>query len=128
MINRIPIITMKGIRGVVSGGEARGDADKGRACGAALQGLGVDEAFVAAKLKVLLGAQKRQWNPEKKLWEKVDDHDIQLRALREVAKILGIYPSAEDMLNSKVPQTIDISAIPRNRERADSNPQEGSNE
>lgn len=128
MNHRIPIITRKGVRDVVSRGDAPADADKGKACAAALRELGVDEAFVATKLKALLGAQKLQWNPEKKLWEMVDDHDTQLRALREVAKIFGVYPTREGILDSKVPRIIDISAIPMRRERADPSPQEGGNE
>jgi hypothetical protein len=83
-------------------------------CESALRAEGIDEVFVARKLKDLLGAQGRRWNPKKGSWQKFEDYSTQLAALRETAKILGLYAkdSEED-----VPLRIDISAIPRTRER-----------
>jgi hypothetical protein len=79
----------------------------------ALRAEGIDEVFVVRKLKDLLGAQGRRWNPKKGSWEKCEDYGTQLAALRELAKIFGIY--AKDSENA-VPTIIDISAIPKHRE------------
>jgi hypothetical protein len=78
----------------------------------ALRGEGIDEAFIARKLKDLLKAQGRQWNPKEGSWDKFEDYGIQLAALREIAKILGIYTTQEDKRDSKIPTTIIID-IPR---------------
>ena len=82
----------------------------------ALRKAGIDEVFVARKLKDLAQAQGRQWNPKKGSWEKFEDYGTQLAALREIAKILGLY--AKDSDDSEVPTIIDISAIPMRREPA----------
>jgi len=62
----------------------------------ALREEGIDEKFVARKLKDLLRAQGRRWNPKKGSWEKFEDYGTQLAALREIAKILGIYAAEEE--------------------------------
>ena len=80
----------------------------------ALREVGIDEVFVARKLKDLAQAQEWRWNPKKGSWEKFEDYGTQLAALREIAKILGLY--AKDSDDSRVPTLIDISAIPRRRE------------
>lgn len=80
----------------------------------ALRDVGIDAAFVARKLKDLVQAQGRQWNPKRGSWEKFDDHGTQLAALREIGKILGLY--AKESRDSRVPTIIDISAIPWRRE------------
>ena len=59
--------------------------------GCALRKAGIDEVFVARKLKDLAQAQGRRWNPKKGSWEKFEDYGTQLAALREIAKILGLY-------------------------------------
>ncbi|SRR5258708_1452469 len=61
----------------------------------ALREEGIDEVFVAKKLKALLRAQGRRWNPKKGSLEKCEDYVTQLAAFREIAKILGIYSSKE---------------------------------
>ncbi len=83
--------------------------------------MGIDEVFVARKLKDLLQALGRRWNPrrdpgkKKGSWKKFEDYRIQLAASREAAKILGMYgPDSEDADRSI---RIDISAIPFRRER-----------
>jgi hypothetical protein len=81
----------------------------------ALRREGIDEVFVARKLKELLRAQERRWNPKKESWEKFDDHGTQLAALREIAKILDIYPAQVDAENSSKILHVDISSIPRRR-------------
>jgi hypothetical protein len=81
----------------------------------ALRAEGIDEVFVAKKLKELLRAQGRRWNPKKGSWEKFEDYVTQLAALREIAKILGLY--ARDSEDAHMPTTINISAIPFRRER-----------
>ncbi len=75
----------------------------------ALREEGIDEAFVARKLKDLLRAQGRRWNPKKGSWEKFEDYGIQLAALREIAKIFGIY--AKDPEDSDVPVIIDLGGL-----------------
>ncbi len=82
----------------------------------ALRAEGIDEVFVARKLKDLLGAQTQRWNPKKGSWQKFEDYGIQLAALREIAKILGIYPKDPEDADGPV-RTINISAIPMRRER-----------
>ena len=81
----------------------------------ALREEGIDERFVARKLKDLLRAQGRRWNPKKGTWEKFEDYGTQLAALREIAKIFDIYP--KDPEGADRPIRIDISAIPFRRER-----------
>ena len=80
----------------------------------ALRKAGIDEEFVARKLMKLAQAQGHRWNPKKRSSEKFDDYGTQLAALREIAKILGLY--AKESGDSRVPTIIDISAIPRRRE------------
>ena len=83
----------------------------------ALRAAGMDEVSFAKKLMELTQAQKPRWNPKKGSWEKFDDYDTQLAAMREIAKILGIYAKvASD--DAPAPMRIDISAIPMHRERA----------
>jgi hypothetical protein len=82
----------------------------------ALRAEGIDEVFVARKLKDLLGAQTQRWNPKKESYQKFEDYGTQLAALREIAKIFDIYPKDDDA-NGSV-RTINISALPMSRERA----------
>ena len=81
----------------------------------ALRDVGIDEVFVARKLKDLLGAQTQRWNPKKESYQKFEDYGTQLAALREIAKIFDIYPKDDDA-NGSV-RTINISGIPMRRER-----------
>jgi len=81
----------------------------------ALRAEGIDEVFVARKLKDLLGAQTPRWNPKKESYQKFEDYGTQLAALREIAKIFDIYPKDDDA-NGSV-RTINISALPMCRER-----------
>ncbi len=81
----------------------------------ALRAEGIDEVFVARKLKDLLGAQTQRWNPKKESYQKFEDYGTQLAALREIAKIFDIYPKDDDA-NGSV-RTINISGIPMSRER-----------
>jgi len=81
----------------------------------ALRAEGIDEVFVARKLKDLLGAQTQRWNPKKESYQKFEDYGTQLAALREIAKIFDIYP--KDPQDADRPIRIDISAIPHRRER-----------
>jgi hypothetical protein len=82
----------------------------------ALRKAGIDEVFVARRLKDLAQAQESRWNPKKGSWEKFEDYGTQLAALREIAKILGLY--AKDSDDSREPTRIDVSAIPMCREIA----------
>src|SRR5260370_38436843 len=73
----------------------------------ALREEGIDKAFVARKLRDLSRAQGRRWNPKKGSWEKFEDYGTQLAALREIAKILGIYATQkEDSENERKPVRI----------------------
>jgi len=77
----------------------------------------IDEVFVARKLRDLSGAQGRRWNPKKGFWEKFEDYGTQLVALKEIAKIFGIYATQEDSENENKTLKIAISAIPFRRVR-----------
>jgi hypothetical protein len=81
----------------------------------ALRDVGIDEVFVARKLKDLLGAQTQRWNPTKGSWQKFEDYGIQLAALREIAKILSIYPKEEDP--DGLVRTINLTGMSICRER-----------
>jgi hypothetical protein len=73
----------------------------------------IDEVFVAKKLRDLSRAQGRRWNPKKGSWEKFEDYGTQLAALREIAKILGIYLGADESENdNKPPVVIDLTGMP----------------
>lgn len=87
-------------------------------CVSALREAGIDEAFVAKKLMELAQAQERRWNPKKGIWEKFDDYDTQLAALREIAKICGIYQK-EDSNDARAPMRIDMTGITICREPVD---------
>jgi hypothetical protein len=80
---------------------------------AALREEGIDEVFVARKLKKLLRAQGRRWNPKKGSWEKCEDYDTQLAALSESAKTLCMY--RKDSEGGDVQVLIDMSSIPQKR-------------
>src|SRR5260370_24469755 len=69
----------------------------------ALREVGIDEVFVARKLKDLLGAQTQRWNPKKESYQKFEDYCTQLAALREIAKIFDIYPKDDDSNGSVRP-------------------------
>jgi hypothetical protein len=75
----------------------------------ALREEGIDAVFVARKLKDLLRAQGRQWNPKEGSWDKFEDYGAQLAALRELAKI---YATLETKKDSKCP-TVILVDIPR---------------
>jgi hypothetical protein len=84
----------------------------------ALREEGIDEVFVARKLRDLSRAQGPRWNPKKEAWEKFEDYGTQLAAVREIAKILGIYATqVKDSEDENKPIEINISAIPHRRER-----------
>jgi len=70
-------------------------------CESALRAEGIDEVFVARKLKDLLRAQGRRWNPKKGSWEKFEDYYTQLAPLKEIAKIFDIYPTLEKGLGKR---------------------------
>jgi len=65
--------------------------------------------FVARKLKELVRARGRRWNPKKGSWEKFEDYSTQLAALKEPAKIFGIYPKDPDDEDKVV--TIDLGLL-----------------
>jgi len=79
----------------VPGSQGPGIVKKEITYESALREEGINEVFVARKLKGLLGAQGQRWNPKKESWEKFDDYGTQLSAIREIAKIFGIYPTQE---------------------------------
>ena len=75
---------------------------------------GIDAVFVARRLRDLSTAQGRRWNRKKGCWEKFEDHRTQLAAIREVFKILSIYPTKGNDLENETFK-IEISAIPSPR-------------
>ena len=77
----------------------------------ALREEGIDEVFVARKLRDLSRAQGRRWNSKKGSWEKFEDYGTQLAAVREIAKILGIYAQEGDSENEQKTFTINVTAI-----------------
>jgi hypothetical protein len=77
----------------------------------ALRAEGIDEVFVARKLMDLLQAQGQRWNPKKGSWEKFEDYGTQLAALREIAKIFGIYGECSEGV--RMPTVINLTGIPR---------------
>jgi hypothetical protein len=80
----------------------------------ALPEEGIDAAFVARRLRDLSKAQGWRWNRKKGCWEKFEDHRTQLAAIKEVFKILSIYPTkGKDLENETF--KIEISAIPSPR-------------
>jgi hypothetical protein len=79
----------------------------------ALRGEGIDEVFIARKLRDLLQAQGRQWNPKEGSWDKFEDYGIQLAALREIAKFRGIYTTQEDKRGSENRTTVIVIDVPR---------------
>jgi hypothetical protein len=82
----------------------------------ALPEEGIGAEFVAKKLSDLSRAQKRRWNRKKGCWEKFADHRTQLAAIKEVFKILEIYPKkGKDLENENKTFKIEISAIPSRR-------------
>ena len=82
----------------------------------ALPEEGIDGVFVARKLRDLSRAQGRRWNRKKGCWEKFEDYGPQLAAIREVFKILGMYPTkGKDLENENKTFKIEISAIPSSR-------------
>jgi hypothetical protein len=81
----------------------------------ALREEGIDKLFVARKFRDLLGAQKQRWNPKTRSWEKFEDNRTQVLALRELARILDIYPRKDSEGEDSVTR-INISAIPMRRD------------
>jgi hypothetical protein len=86
---------------------------EGITCESALREEGIDEVFVARKLKELLRAQRQRWNPKKRSWDKFEDYDTQLAALSESAKTLCMY--RKDLEGGDVQVLIDMSVIPPKR-------------
>ena len=83
-------------------------------CESALREAGVDEVLVARKLKDLLEAKRRRWNPKKKAFDMFDDYETQLAAAIQIVKIFGGYPSESE--DNQAPVMINISALPMRRE------------
>ena len=75
--------------------------------GYALREIGVDEAFLAKKLKEQLDAKQPRWNPRRKKYELVPDNDARLAAIREAIKFLGGYPIERD--DNEGPVLIDFT-------------------
>ena len=80
----------------------------------ALPEEGIDPVFIARRLIELSKAQGRRWNRKKGCWEKFEDYRTQLAAIREVFKILSVYPTkGKDSEDETL--KIEISAIPSPR-------------
>ena len=70
----------------------------------ALRDEGIDEVFVARKLKDLLRAKGRRWNPKKGSWEKFEDYGTQLAALRRLPRFLPFTPPRKRTQKTKIEQ------------------------
>lgn len=60
--------------------------------GPVLRRYGLDEVFVARKLKKLARAKRPKWNPATKQWDRFEDAGTQLGALQVMAKLLEMEP------------------------------------
>jgi hypothetical protein len=58
-------------------------------CESALREEGIDEAFVARKLKGLLRAEGRRWNPKTRTLEKCEDTTPSSQLLRRLPRFLA---------------------------------------
>ncbi len=87
----------------------------------ALREQGVDEALVAQKLKDMLEARVRRWNPKTQTWEEFEDHATQLAAAREIAKMLGLYPREKDGEAENSIMEVFIGRCPQSRRRMPKN-------
>ena len=70
----------------------------------ALHAIGVDAVTLAKKLAELLEAKKPLWNRKKKRWEFFPNGAIQLEAVKEVCRLLNLYPGSKPSLE---PITVD---------------------
>jgi hypothetical protein len=66
-------------------------------CESALRESGVDESFIAQRLVDMLKAKRKRWNTATKSWEIFEDNVTQLLAIREAAKLLGMYPTQKEL-------------------------------
>ena len=80
-------------------------------CESALRGQGVDEAFIAQRLVDMLQAKGKRWNAATKSWETFEDYGTQLAAVKEAAKILGLYPTQKELDSKHKPSEVIIRLV-----------------
>jgi hypothetical protein len=59
----------------------------------ALGAAGLDPVKIAEKLAQLIHCLEPKWNPAEKHWDFFDDTTAQLEAIRQVARLLNLYPA-----------------------------------
>jgi hypothetical protein len=69
----------------------------------ALYAIGVDAVTLAKKLAELLEAKKPLWNRERKRWEFFPNCAIQLEAVKEVCRLLNLYPGPKPSVEHITP-------------------------
>lgn len=57
-----------------------------------LRRYGLDEVFVARKLKKLASAKEPKWNQQTKEWDKFENAAVQIKAVELVKDLLGMDP------------------------------------
>jgi hypothetical protein len=80
-------------------------------CESALRKQGVDEGFIAERLVNLFEAKGRRWNTATKSWETFEDYETQLAAIKEAAKLLGLYPTLKELEARHRPHEVVISVV-----------------
>lgn len=101
--NQVPI-------GKAAEGQSSG-APTLKRCESALLEQGVDVAFVGKRLKNMLEAKHRRWNNATQSWETFEDYGTQLEAIREIAKLLGLYPTRKELEDEHKPHEVIVKVV-----------------
>jgi len=59
----------------------------------ALRKKGADEEFIAQRLINMTGAKRKQWNNVTKSFEIFEDYKVQLAAIEQIVRVLGLCPT-----------------------------------
>ena len=71
----------------------------------------MDEAFIAQRLVDMLQAKVKRWNAATKSWETFEDYGTQLAAVKEAARILGLYPTQKELEGKYKPREVIIRVV-----------------
>jgi len=66
-------------------------------CEYALREKGVDGSFIAQRLIDMLHAKGKRWNTSTKSWESFEDYKVRLAVLKQIAELLGLYPTQKEL-------------------------------
>src|SRR6266478_1454799 len=80
-----------------TGGESSNSPKQQFPCEYALLKKGVDGSFVAQRLIDMLKARRKRWNTATKSRESFEDYEVQLAALEQIAKLLGLHPTQKEL-------------------------------